>query len=87
MPVYEYRALDRAGKNKNGIIDADSPIAARQKLRGSGVFPIELKETSSTPGEPAPDQTSISTFFKRVRPADLLLPPGSSLSCWGQGSH
>ncbi len=51
MPVYEYRALDRAGKNKDGIIDADSPVAARQKLRGSGVFPIELKETSSTPGQ------------------------------------
>ncbi len=73
MPVYEYRALDRAGKNKDGIIDADSPIAARQKLRGSGVFPIELKETSSTSGQAAPDQTSISTFFKRVRPADLAV--------------
>jgi len=71
MPVYEYRALDRAGKNKDGIIDADSPVAARQKLRGSGVFPIELKETSSTPGQAAQDQTSISTFFKRVRPAEL----------------
>ena len=73
MPVYEYRALDRAGKNKDGIIDADSPIAARQKLRGSGVFPIELKETSSASGQAAPDQTSISTFFKRVRPADLAV--------------
>ena len=71
MPVYEYRALDRAGKNKEGIIDADSPIAARQKLRGSGVFPIELNETSSIPGQATRDRTSISTFFKRVRPADL----------------
>jgi len=73
MPVYEYRALDRAGKNKDGIIDADSPIAARQKLRGSGVFPIELNETSSTSGQAAPDRTSISTFFKRVRPVDLAV--------------
>jgi len=33
MPVYEYTALDGAGKNVNGIIDADSAVAARQKLR------------------------------------------------------
>ena len=46
MPVYEYIAYDRRGKNKKGIIDADSAMAARQKLRGSEIFPVELKETS-----------------------------------------
>lgn len=45
MPVYEYTALDKAGKTVNGIIDADSSVAARQKLRGTGKFPVELKET------------------------------------------
>ena len=43
MPVYEYRALDRAGKNRDGIIDADSPIAARQRLRETGFFPVSIK--------------------------------------------
>jgi len=72
MPVYEYKALDRAGKNKHGIIDADSPVAARQKLRGSGVFPIELKETSAALKETdSAQQRSISTFFKRVRPGEI----------------
>jgi hypothetical protein len=33
MPVYEYIAYDSRGKNKKGIIDADSAVAARQKLR------------------------------------------------------
>ena len=45
MPVYEYTALDRSGKSINGIIDADSAVSARQKLRGSGAFPVEVKET------------------------------------------
>ncbi|MBW1779152.1 MAG: type II secretion system inner membrane protein GspF [Deltaproteobacteria bacterium] len=71
MPVYEYKALDRAGKNKNGIIDADSPVAARQKLRGSGVFPVALKETSSAPTETARVRTSIYHFFKRIKPGEL----------------
>ncbi|MBW1732845.1 MAG: type II secretion system inner membrane protein GspF [Deltaproteobacteria bacterium] len=73
MPVYEYRALDRAGKSKNGIVDAESPVAARQKLRGSGVFPVELKESSSSPEQVAQDRPPISTLFKRVRPAELAV--------------
>ncbi|MBW2352800.1 MAG: type II secretion system inner membrane protein GspF [Deltaproteobacteria bacterium] len=73
MPVYEYRALDRAGKSKNGIVDAESPVAARQKLRGSGVFPVELKESSSSPEQAAQDRPPISTLFKRVRPAELAV--------------
>ncbi|MBW2048968.1 MAG: type II secretion system inner membrane protein GspF [Deltaproteobacteria bacterium] len=73
MPVYEYRALDRAGKSKNGIVDAESPVAARQKLRGSGVFPVELKESSSSPEQAAQDRPPISTLLKRVRPAELAV--------------
>ncbi|MBF0551386.1 MAG: type II secretion system inner membrane protein GspF [Deltaproteobacteria bacterium] len=46
MPVYEYRALDAAGKSKKGIIDADTPRAARQRLRSQGLFPIEVTWTS-----------------------------------------
>jgi len=71
MPVYEYQALDRAGKNRSGIIDADSPIAARQKLRGSGVFPVSLRETSTAFKEKVGDYPSVSTFLKRVRPGEI----------------
>ncbi|MFO7599661.1 MAG: type II secretion system inner membrane protein GspF [Candidatus Desulfacyla sp.] len=71
MPVYEYQALDRAGKNRSGIIDADSPMAARQKLRGSGVFPTALKETSSALKEKAPGHPSVLTFFRRVKPGEI----------------
>jgi general secretion pathway protein F len=49
MPVYEYTALDRAGKNVAGIIDADSTVAARQKLRASGKYPVQVKETTASP--------------------------------------
>jgi len=53
MPVYEYTALDRVGKNISGIIDADSTVAARQKLRASGKYPVQVKEaTSKAKAEP-----------------------------------
>jgi len=71
MPVYEYTALKQSGKNVKGIIDADSVLAARQALRGSGVFPVDVKETSSTPKETVSYLTPVATLFKRVKPGEL----------------
>ena len=71
MPVYEYTALDGAGKNVNGIIDADSAVAARQKLRGSGIFPVQVKKTSSRPKDKPSSSTTISNIFQRVKPGEL----------------
>ena len=70
MPVYEYTALDRDGKNTRGIIDADSAPVARQKLRGSGIFPIQVKETSAGRKDVHSSPT-VSNLFKHVRPAEL----------------
>ncbi|MBN1380517.1 MAG: type II secretion system inner membrane protein GspF [Deltaproteobacteria bacterium] len=46
MPVYEYNALDARGRKMQGLIDAGSIVAARQKLRESEIFPVELIETA-----------------------------------------
>ena len=71
MPVYEYTALDRTGKTTTGIIDADSPVGARQKLRGSGIFPVEVKESTSRLKGVSSGQTSISKLFQRIKPGEL----------------
>jgi len=47
MPVYSYRALDSKGKTVRGVLDADSPLRARTKLRTDGLFPIEVHPTSA----------------------------------------
>ena len=73
MPVYEYTALDTSGKSLNGIVDADSALAARQKLRGSGMFPVQVKEAASvsvSTGLPS-GPVSVSGFFKRVKPGEV----------------
>ena len=44
MPLYAYRGLDVDGRSVGGVVDADSPRGARQKLRRTGVFPTDLKE-------------------------------------------
>lgn len=45
MPVYEYTALNPAGKKLKGIVNADSRTAARQQIRQAGNYPVDIKET------------------------------------------
>ena len=71
MPVYEYTALDRAGKNVAGIIDADSMVVARQKLRASGKFPVQVKETTSKTKTEASASLSSLSIFNRVTDEDI----------------
>lgn len=71
MPVYEYNALDGSGKSVNGIIDADSPVAARQRLRGTGIFPVDVKETSSKPRGLRLSPVSVSAFLKRIKSGEV----------------
>ena len=47
MAVYEYKGLDAKGKKVDGIVDAESPKAARQKLRKQGVFTTDIVEGSA----------------------------------------
>lgn len=66
MPVYEYRALDIRGKSLKGIIDAESVFAARQRLRETNIFPVNLKETSVEEKNKVSTSRSIGALFKRV---------------------
>ena len=44
MAVYEYKAIAKSGKASKGVIDADSPAAARRKLREQDLHPTEIVE-------------------------------------------
>ncbi len=48
MPVYSYRALNSKGKTVRGVLDADSPLRARARLRTEGLFPIEVQPTTAS---------------------------------------
>jgi general secretion pathway protein F len=73
MPVYEYTALDATGKNISGIVDAEGPMVARQKLRSSRVFPVSLKEVSEAPVRKSHWSHSLLSPFARIRPAELAM--------------
>lgn len=44
MPIFEYKAIDQAQKVKKGIVDADSPRAAREKLKHQQLYVTDLAE-------------------------------------------
>lgn len=50
MAVFEYKAIDAAGKNKRGVIEADSVRSARQRLKNDGLFPTDVIETETAGG-------------------------------------
>ena len=48
MPVYKYKAIDESGKAVQGVIDADSPKGASEKLKRQGVFISALHEAKES---------------------------------------
>jgi len=73
MPVYEYIALDVGGRRRKGIIDAGSIASARQKLRETDVFPVELSETSEQKREETVSRGGAVHLFRRVGLQELAL--------------
>jgi len=71
MPVYEYRALNSSGKSLKGILDADSDMVAREKLRASGIFPVEIKEALSKTKGISSEPGSVVRLLRGVRPAEV----------------
>ncbi|MCH8205090.1 MAG: type II secretion system F family protein, partial [Candidatus Hydrogenedentes bacterium] len=70
MPVFEYKALEKSGRQVKGIVDADSPVAARRKLREQQLFPTKVKESFSATGASAGGAESA---FGGASPRDLSL--------------
>lgn len=58
MPLYKYDSFNKRGGRVSGSIDAASPQAARQLLRGQGLMPVSISESKGSSG------FSLSSFFE-----------------------
>ena len=47
MPAFQYSALDLKGRQRKGLIEADTPRLARQALRERGLNPLGVEEVAS----------------------------------------
>ena len=50
MPAFRYEAVDAAGRPRRGFLDAASARAARDALRGDGLFPTAVEVASRSSG-------------------------------------
>lgn len=48
MPIFEYRGLDKSGRSKTNVIDAENMRAARLRLKKDGIYVIEIKDKTRT---------------------------------------
>lgn len=44
MPIFEYRGLNRGGKNVKGVVDAENLRAARVRLKKDNIFVVEIRD-------------------------------------------
>jgi general secretion pathway protein F len=47
VPIFEYKAFDATNRVKKGIIDADTPRDARQKLKKDQLFVTDIREAQA----------------------------------------
>lgn len=74
MAVYEYKGFDAGGKEVSGIVDADSPKSARNKLRKQSLFPTEVwaqKAGKATRSKGKSVEVDFSRFLQRVKTQDI----------------
>lgn len=69
MPIFEYKALNKAGKTTTGILDADTSKDARNKLRSGGIHVVSLVEVQGAKKE----RKFIPKFFNKVNLTDLAM--------------
>lgn len=68
MPIYNYKGLDRTGKEVKSTINAESIISAKTKLKFSNIMLIDIKEKKSKGGN-----ASLSIGAGKVNINDLAL--------------
>ena len=85
MPVYEYDALSSKGKKLRGIVDAESTLAARQKLREGDLYLVDLRETAAGEKQDAPHTKTVGTIFKRISQRDISIMTRQLATLLGAG--
>ena len=85
MPVYEYMALNAEGRKRQGIVDAGSIAAARQKLREMAVFPVEIAETADRKREETAARGGTIHLFRKVGLQELAVMTRQLATLLGAG--
>ncbi len=74
MAAFEYRALDGRGKEKKGILEADTAKQIRQTLREQGLVPLEVLPAAAKEKSAGAGKGLFGDLFKsKISTAELAL--------------
>ncbi|WP_151173538.1 type II secretion system inner membrane protein GspF [Pseudoalteromonas ruthenica] len=74
MAAFEYRALDGRGKEKKGLLEADTAKQIRQQLRDKGLMPVAVELAASQEKANAANKGLLGNVFKaKISTSDLAL--------------
>lgn len=80
MPSFRYEAVDAAGKPQYGVVEAATGRAARDQLRGRGLFPTAIEEASTVGAGPgAAGSVRLSATLVALSTRQLATLVGSGL--------
>lgn len=71
MPFFKYEAIDEAGKNVKGTLEAESLQAANNIMSSRGLIPVQLEEEKED--QAAALWNKINAMFEKVKPRELIL--------------
>ncbi|MGS0682229.1 type II secretion system inner membrane protein GspF [Shewanella sp. 125m-7] len=71
MPAFEYKALDKTGKQQKGVVEADTARHARTQLREQRLMPLEI--TPVVEKESKAKSSGLSFFKRGISTAELAL--------------
>ncbi len=69
MPIYEYKGLNKTGKEIKNSVNAESIIQAKQRVKSEGIMLLDIKEKKSK----SPNSGTSFSFGKKVGIEDLAL--------------
>lgn len=70
MAAFAYKALNKSGKNKNGVLEGDNARQIRQQLREQGLIPLEVEQVAEKERR---SEAGFSLFKPRISASDLAL--------------
>jgi general secretion pathway protein F len=70
MAAYTYQAMDKSGKNKNGVLEGDNPRQIRQQLREKGLIPMQVDQVAEKERK---SQAGFTLFKNTISASDLSL--------------
>lgn len=70
MAAFAYKAMDKNGKNKSGVLEGDNARQIRQQLREQQLIPMEVSQVAEKERQ---SQQGLQLFKAKISAADLAL--------------